>query len=422
MLITLLTILTTILILLYGSWIVLFLLPNKKTKVDFLYKPLSIIIPAHNEEKSIGSTIKSVLAADYPEEKEIIVVNDGSTDRTEEIVKSIAKENKNVRLIQGLHQGKGKAVNLAVKHSKHDFIAVLDADTEIEKDSLIHLLQGFSDKSVGATSSVLRVKKSHWNVLNWFQQLEYPSNNAWRYVVDKINGTCVAPGFCAFRKDLFLSIGGFHSDCATEDYDICVRIHKTGHKIKMASKAIAYTEVPGTVLGFIKQRARWGRGTFQVIKKHKDILFKRNPVGLYSLPNQLYWFVHAFLYVPVILYQIIEGYFRYFYSVGEFLSYNVFMYFFKWFTIFGMGDFMYKIFSGVYPYTTLNILTIIVFLLSYTFSIISLIKFSKKSTYQILFAVVFFFPYSISMLSINIYSVFYEVFSLGRGEKWEKIR
>ena len=417
MVVALLTAITAVLIVLYSSWIFLFLLPTKK-KTSSFSRPLSIIIPAYNEEKNIEATIRSALDAEYPE-KEIIVVNDGSTDSTEKIVRKIASKNKCVKLLKGRHEGKGKAVNLGIKHSKYDFAVVLDADTEIEKGALKHLIKPFSDKTVGAVSTVLRVKKSG-SILNWFQQFEYAINTSWRYVVDKIGGSCIVPGFCAFRKSAFLSVGGFRGDSAVEDYDICMYLNKAGYKIKMASNAVCYTKVPSTFFSLVKQRIRWNRGTLQVLRKHKDIFLSKSAVGLYSIPNQLYWFIHSFVYLPLVIYQIGEGYYKYFFLQGDVLSANVLAYFVKWFTTYGMADFIYKVVLGVYPSSLINVLTITVFFLSYSFAVFALFKFYRKLNFEVVFSLVFFFPYTLSILWVYIYSTVYEIFSLNRGEKWEK--
>ncbi len=413
-------IIMSILTVLYVSWVVLFFWPSKKfSKVS--YMPISVIIPAYNEEKNIRHTIMSVIEADYPKGKEIIVVDDGSRDSTASIVREMSKKYKALRLIRGHHSGKGGAVNLGVRHAANNFVAVLDADTKIEKGALLDLFKPFSDGSVGAVSAVLRVSKSR-NVLNWFQQLDYAISSSWRYVVDKVNGSCIVPGFCAFRKSAFLEVGGFHGDNAVEDYDICMYLRKAGYKIRMTPDSVAYTRVPETLNGLVRQRARWNRGTLQVIRKHNDVLFSKSAVGYYSVPTQLYWFFHAFAYLPLVIYQIATGYFVWFVSYGKYLTPDAIMYFVKWLTTYGMAEFIYNIYTGVYPSTVLNIITIIVFGLSYTFAVASLIKFSKKINPGSMFAIFFFFPYSILMLSIYVYSAFYEVMAVGHGEKWEKER
>lgn len=410
----------TILIILYTSWIFLYLIPKKRSMIK-LY-PLSIIIPAYNEQENIESTIRSVISADYPK-KEIIVVDDGSLDKTYEIVKNLAKKKNTkeieLKIVKGQHKGKAIAVNLGMKHAKYDFIAVLDADTEIDRNALKSIMQPFSDGNVAAVASVLRVKKE-MSILNWFQQFEYATSSAWRYVIDKINGLCIVPGFCAFRKSMLMDVGGFTGNTCVEDYDICMYLRKKKYNIAM-SDAIAYTRAPSTFSGLIKQRVRWSRGTVQVIKKHRDMLLNKDhiSVGFYSMPTQIYWFIHAVSYIPLTIYQIISGYFTYFVSYGNILSIEVLLYFTKWFTFYGMIDFMYNILIGLYPMNLLNTLVIIIFTLSYGFSIMAIYKFSKFDI-QTLTALFFFFPYVLAIVSVNMISLIHEIIAKDKGEKWDK--
>src|SRR3989344_3314248 len=126
-------VLMVVISLLYLSWILIFLSPGSRRNKNHDYAPISVVIPAYNEEKNIRATIESILKADYPNKKEIIVVNDGSRDKTPEIVKEMMKKHREIKLIKTDRIGKGRAVNAGVKKSRNDLFAILDADTEIEK-------------------------------------------------------------------------------------------------------------------------------------------------------------------------------------------------------------------------------------------------------------------------------------------------
>ena len=412
---------TVILIFLYSSWLIIAALPEKKNVLK-KYPKLSVIIPAYNEEKNIRETLQSVLSADYPDRFEILVVDDGSKDRTAEIVKGFAKSTRYsyaaVKLVKGTHQGKAKAVNLAMRYAKGDILAILDADTLIEKDSLKKLVAPFGERNVGAVATTLRVKKS-LNPLTWFQHFEYAVSSSWRYIVDKVNGLCIVPGFCAFRKSALGKVGGFKGDTAVEDYDICLHLMKAGYSIKMAPEAIAVTKVPETFSGLVKQRIRWNRGTIQTLRIHSDLLLKRHTIGLYTMPTQIYWFLNAIIYLPVVLYQIISGYLQYFVSYGNTVSFAALAYFLKWFTVFGMVEFIFNVSNGIYAASMINILTIIIFSLSFIFALFSIIKFSGFNVYSIA-SLLFFFPYYLVTLVIYLFSMVYELVTGDRGEKWEK--
>lgn len=405
---------------LYSSWLLLAMLPRKISAKN-ITPSISVIVPAYNEEKNIASTVESILSAVYPGKKEIIVVNDGSTDGTGEIVKEYSKMSKNVRMIETNHIGKAKAINAAIKKSKNEIFIVLDADTEIEPDALIEIVKPFSEKKVAAVATTLRVKFS-MNPLTWFQHFEYAISTGWRYVVDNVRGSCIVPGFCAFRKSMLAEVGGLKGNTAVEDYDICMYLKKAGYEIRMVPTSIAYTKVPETIAGWVKQRIRWTRGTLQVMRKHSDVIFNRKfaAMGMYSIPTQIYWFFHALIYLPLVLYQILYGYFFWFASHGNYFSGDAVMYFVKWLTLYGMFDFIYNIAAALYPLTILNVLTIVVFVLSFGFTFYSLFKFSKPSP-QSLLALLLFFPYTIVVLAVYIVATFYQLFERDRGERWEKV-
>jgi len=404
---------------LYTTMLILAVWPRRSFGKKF-NPPVSVIIPAYNEEKNIEATVKSVLSADYPNDREIIIVDDGSKDRTAQIVKKLSKKNKIVRLVKGMHQGKAKAINLGMRNMKNDFFIVLDADTEIEKNSIVELVLPFSKKKIAAIASTIRVRKSS-KILTWFQHFEYANSMAFRYVSDKINGVNVVPGFCAFRKSAMEKIGGFKGDTAVEDLDVCFYLKKAGYEITMAPKSVAYTRVPESLNGWFKQRIRWAAGTFQVLGKHRKLLFKKSFSGIsfYTVPTQIYWFIHSFLYLPIVLYQISNGFLIYYVQKGLMFSSQSLIYFVKWFAIIGMAEFIYNVAVGVYPASLINLLSITVFSLSYSFGIYAIVKFSKLNIYNLL-GIIFFFPYVLLMLSANCLGIFHQIATFKRGEKWEK--
>lgn len=414
---TILAGITMALVLLYMTWFVILFFPAGKHRKDF-YPDISVIIPAYNEEENIQETIESVVSAGYPKKFEILVVDDGSTDSTSRIVKNMMKKHRNIKILKGDHKGKAMAINLAMKTAKGEIIVILDADTLIEKNALGRLVRPFSDEKVAAVAAVLRVRNS-LKPITWFQHLDYALSTSWRHVVNKINGLCIVPGFCAFRKSSLKKIGGFRGDTAVEDYDICLHLRKSGYKIGMSSSAIAYTRVPETLSGLVRQRMRWNRGTIQTMKKHSDMFMKNDSVGLYTMPTQLYWFVHAVIYLPVVIYQMMSIYFQYFVSYGNAFSLAAVEYFAKWFTLFGTLDFIAKVSSGIYPASDVNLLAIAAFALGNIFLAYSIIKFSGFN-FRSLIALVFFFPYCLLMLTVYIFSLANEFFSKDRGEKWEK--
>lgn len=408
-----------ILSIIYASWLFLLFWPKKQQIKTKFYPPISIIIPAHNEEKNIQEVLESLIASDY-DKKEIIVVDDGSTDNTYGIVKKFSNKHP-IKLIKGKHQGKARAVNLAIKSAKNDYLVIVDADTTVKKDTLKNLVQPFQEDKVAAVASNTRISLTK-NIITWFQSLEYSISTAWNYICNNIGGLSVMSPVCAFRKDVIEEIGGFRGDTAAEDYDICMVIKKAGYKIKMASSAVAYNKAPQTLSGWVKQRMRWEIGTFQVIKKHFDMVFNRKHLGIgfYSTPTKIYWYIHSFIYLPVVSYQIFYGYFKYFFFKQIYFSFEVVKYFFYWFTVFGMADYTYKLIIGVYPLDIISALTIFVFVSVTSFIFYSLIKFSDKITIYHLIAFIFFFPYTLVLISIRVFTLFYKMKNQSKYVKWEK--
>ena len=215
---------------LYASWILIYFLPKRKQKKTKYFPKLSIILPAHNEEDVIEETIKSIVHANYPNEKEIILVNDGSTDDTKKIVKKITKEFSQVRLFNLKHQGKAASLNFGAKNAKFNILVLLDADSILGKNSLKELVQPLSNEKVAAVSGVIRAKSSK-NPLTWFQDFEYSMTSGWRYICNKINSVSVIPGFMAIKKEALEKVNGFSKDTLTEDFDIALNLKKAGYKI-----------------------------------------------------------------------------------------------------------------------------------------------------------------------------------------------
>ncbi len=408
------------LLILHSSWIVLLFYPKKENYVVKTFPGLSIIIPAHDEEKVIAATIRKVLAAEYQGDKEVIVINDYSKDKTEVIVKEISARDNHVKVYSTLkHAGKANAINVGLTKAKNDIIVVLDADSELKADALMEIVKPFSNEKIAAVSGVIRAQDSR-NPLTWFQDFEYILSSGWRFICNKVDGTYIFPGFAAFRKNSLEKIGGFSQDTFSEDFDIGLRLKKAGYKLEM-SNAVIYTKVPETIPGFIRQRIRWGRGTIQVMKKHYGIILNRKygAVGLYGLPTQIYWYLHGFIYIPIVFYQVSSGYLEYFAAYQNYLSFEVGKYFFSWFSVYGMLEYAYKTFAGIYEMTLPFYFLVVMFALYIFYDVMMLRKFSKV-TLKSLIAIFFFFPYSLISLSLQVSSSFYEIGRKKVENKWEK--
>ena len=408
----------------FTAWIILAFLPDRRQKRVY-YPKLTVVMPAHNEESCIESTVGSVLSAEYPGEYEVIVVNDGSSDRTAQIVESIAANDRRLRLVETNHIGKALALNKGIEEATGEVVVMIDADSRLERDGLMRFAEPFEDEKVAAVSGIIRVEVNG-NPLTWFQEIEYIYSSMWRYIFDKIGCTYLLPGFAAFRKTALDGAGMFSVDTLSEDCDIGLKLRKGGWKLVLAP-AVMYTNVPQTLSGVAKQRIRWGRGTVQVLRKHRDMIF--NPryglIGLYGLPNNIYFFVQGAIILPINAYQIMNGYLTYFVQYGNYMTLAAAKYFLCWFSAFGAFEFIYNVLTGVWPMTP----SFPYFLASYVVTQSYALLAAKKVTginLRVIAVLCFFFPYYLFTLLFFIWPVFLELnpMTMMRGHIniWEKNR
>jgi len=248
---------------------------------------VSVLIPAHNEESVIVQTVKSVLASDLKDLR-VIVVNDGSADRTGELLDGNFGQDPRVRILHQVNRGKAAALSRALGEAQTEIVVTIDADTEIEPDAISKLLRHFSDEKVGAVAGNVKVgNRSRW--LTRWQALEYiTSQNMEKRAFDLLNCITVVPGALgAWRTKAIEAAGGITADTVAEDADLTIAIRRLGWHVDYEEEAIAWTEAPETPGVLIRQRFRWTFGTLQSFWKHSDTLFrpKYGTLGLIALPN-----------------------------------------------------------------------------------------------------------------------------------------
>lgn len=248
---------------------------------------LTVLIPAHNEESVIVQTVTSVLLSDL-NDIHVIVVDDGSSDRTLELLQSNFGRNDAVQIIHQVNRGKAAALNNALSHARTDIVVTIDADTEIESDSIRKLLRHFSDPTVAAVAGNVKVgNRSRW--LTRWQALEYvTSQNMEKRAFDLLNCITVVPGALgAWRKHAIEQGGGITADTVAEDADLTIGIRRLGWRITYDEESLAWTEAPETPGALIRQRFRWTFGTLQSFWKHRDTLFRARygTLGWIALPN-----------------------------------------------------------------------------------------------------------------------------------------
>ncbi|WP_103384071.1 bifunctional polysaccharide deacetylase/glycosyltransferase family 2 protein [Pseudonocardia dioxanivorans] len=242
-------------------------------------EPVSVIIPAYNEKECIAATVRAVAASDHP--VEIIVVDDGSTDGTADIVEAL--DIPGVRLIRQANAGKPAALNNGVRAASHEIVVMLDGDTIFEVDTARLLAQPFADPSVGAVAGNAKVANRTSLVTRW-QHIEYVIGfNLDRRMQDVFGCITTVPGAVgAFRRTALLTVGGVSDDTLAEDTDLTMALGIAGRRVVYEERARAWTEAPSTFGQLWRQRYRWSYGTIQSLWKHRGALRTRGPGGRYA--------------------------------------------------------------------------------------------------------------------------------------------
>ncbi|MBO8175723.1 MAG: glycosyltransferase family 2 protein [Thermococcus sp.] len=214
---------------------------------------VSIIIPAYNEERSIKESIKSALSQDYPN-FEVIVVDDGSEDKTFETASSIKDER--LKVFRKAHEGKAKALNFGLSKAQGEIIVTTDADTLLHNSAVKELVKRFYDETVLGVGGQVRVLAGSF--LERAQDVEHLRIAMFRRAKE-LEDLSVAPGpISAFRKEALEEIGGF-VESKVEDYATTKKIKKLG-RVVYAPKAKAYTKMPTSLKTLWNQRKRWFLG------------------------------------------------------------------------------------------------------------------------------------------------------------------
>ncbi len=280
--------------------------PTKKdASAPARYPTISMLVPCFNEERTLGGTIDSLLALDYPADKlEIVVINDGSTDSTSQIAAGYAKAHPaRVRFLEKENGGKYTALNLGISESSGEIIGCLDADSFAAPDALMEAVKKFeSDKSIMAITPAMKVHKPR-KLLELMQTVEYTFGIFYKKMFDNLAAIDVLPGpFSMYKRTVFEKIGAFRHAHNTEDMEIAFRMHANGLRIVNAHTALVYTTVPKTIRTLLKQRTRWSQGFLQNAHDYRHLFL--NPrfghFGMLVLPFKITAFcagIYAALYM-----------------------------------------------------------------------------------------------------------------------------
>ena len=257
----------------------IFLIPKSDKKYS-----VSVLIPAFNEQDTIKSTVENVLKSDYKYLKEIIIINDGSTDDTLNIIEQLEKKYSKVKVLNKKNSGKADSLNNALKIAKGELVVVVDADSFPDVDAIGLMVGYFSDEQVGAVTTRILVRNRN-NFIRKMQAVEYKVIAFTRKLLGFLDSIYVTPGPMAlYRKSALLKIKGFDKKNMTEDIEATWHLIHDGYKIKMSFLSKASTVAPDTLKKWFKQRIRWNIGGFQTILKYKHCFFRKGMLGFFILP------------------------------------------------------------------------------------------------------------------------------------------
>lgn len=250
--------------------------------------PVSVVIPSYNCKDTIGRTIQSIKNSNYPNNIEIVVVDDGSTDGTREYLKTI---NGIKLVIKQKNEGKAEALNYGLRKCSHEYVFCIDSDSYVDSNSIKNMTSKMvKDKNYGAVTCFVKVA-NNGSLLGKVQEIEYFVGFGFsaisNYLIDAV---FVTPGpMTLFRKSAVLDVGLFDTENITEDLEMAWRLRKNGYKIGYVYEAVVYTIVPETFKDLWRQRIRWYRGKLSNIIKHKDMFLnpKYGYFGMFVMPFSL---------------------------------------------------------------------------------------------------------------------------------------
>ena len=253
------------------------------------YRDISFIVPAYNEEDCVGETIQALLEVEYPEEKkEIIAVNDGSTDSTLEVLEKFGDS---ITRIDKENTGKAGSMNRALEEVDTEYVACMDADSVPSKDYLKSIVGHLDREDVAGVTPAMKLK-SDSGLVEKIQWTEYIYQIFLRKVFALFRVQYVMPGPGSVYKASFLKeTGGWDTDTHTEDMEIAFRMVSKGYNVENSTNAVVETSPPSSFAALFRQRIRWYKGYIENFIKYRNLF--GNPdsgnMGVFLLPLNTVW-------------------------------------------------------------------------------------------------------------------------------------
>jgi cellulose synthase/poly-beta-1,6-N-acetylglucosamine synthase-like glycosyltransferase/peptidoglycan/xylan/chitin deacetylase (PgdA/CDA1 family) len=282
---------------------------NRRRPPLYPRPPVTVLIAAYNEAPVIEKTLTSLRGSDYPE-LDVLVVDDGSTDGTRDILHRIAADWPGLTVVEADHGGKPAALNRGLAETRTEVIVTFDADTVVLPDTITNLARHFGDATVGAVAGLVKVGNRR-GLLAWWQSLEYLSGiTIDRMAQGLLGAIMIVPGACAaWRRTAVLAAGGYSHRTLAEDCDLTLTLQQRGYRIVSDTDAVAYTEAPMSPRALVKQRFRWMFGNLQAIWGHRRILFRprHRALGLLVMPYAVLSILVPLVFLPFTYAIIIQG-------------------------------------------------------------------------------------------------------------------
>lgn len=251
------------------------------------YNAVTIIVPAFNEENTISKTVHSLLDLNYSKDKvKIFLVDDGSTDGTWDIIQKFVTY-PNIKVFRKENGGKYTALNLGLQHLETDFLGCLDADSFVDRESLVRIMSYFeADSSIMAVAPSVTVSNPK-NILQNAQKAEYHMGVYLKKMLSFMGAINVTPGpLTIFKKKVFNDLGPYRHGHNTEDMEIAYRMQKNDYKIEHCHDAYVYTNTPRTIKKLFRQRLRWIYGFINNTIDYRDVILQKKygNFSIFTLP------------------------------------------------------------------------------------------------------------------------------------------
>lgn len=291
-----------------NAFMIVSLLLDKRPKFSeksATYPAVTVLVAAYNEEASIAGTLQSIEAQNYPGKLSVVVINDGSTDRTKEILDAATYPW--LRVIHQENKGKSAALNAGLATVTTPITITVDGDSYLHKDALKNLVGRYLSDPIGtaAVAGAPLVRNSRENLVTKVQEWDYFHGiAAVKRMQSLYQGTMVAQGaFSLYETDVLHEVGGW-SETVGEDIVLTWAILAKGYRVGFAENACLFTNAPNTWSQFIKQRQRWSRGLIEGFKEHWRLLFKARLSMVFVWWNLLFPYldlVYTFAFLPGVI-------------------------------------------------------------------------------------------------------------------------